>query len=279
MKTIKHNILRMMFFISLSLFGMTAVAISPENITVKNMTAEEAMAKMVEKKAEIAANGGGTADGLTPAVEDICTKWGFQGKVNGLCNAYCEAMDCDTAAPQASPQACTRVYDKIIGALGDAPFPTCNDEDNDGIPSGVDNCPQTFNQGQEDADGDGIGDACDNCPTTINPDQLDANGNGIGDVCEEATATCPCKGLTYEGVVWGEGVAVNGWSYWGYEPWFNMTAISHEDGTRSVVYKDNSYAHCWSFIPLSVNGNTTTLSSDEADACHEQLNSVLEQLP
>ena len=40
-----------------------------------------------------------TADGLTPAVEDICTKWGLSGQVNGLCKAYCEAMDCDDASP------------------------------------------------------------------------------------------------------------------------------------------------------------------------------------
>ena len=28
-----------------------------------------------------------TADGQTPAAEDICTKWGMTGKINGLCNA------------------------------------------------------------------------------------------------------------------------------------------------------------------------------------------------
>jgi hypothetical protein len=78
-----------------------------------------------------------TPDGLTPAVEDICTKWGFSGNVNGLCNAYCEAMDCDSANPQASDRACNRVFDKIIVALGDTPFPTCQDVDDDSVPDGI----------------------------------------------------------------------------------------------------------------------------------------------
>lgn len=101
-----------------------------------------------------------TSDGETPANEDICTMWGFDGKVNGLCNAYCEAMDCDDPNPHASDQACTRVFDKIQSELGDTPFPTCQDSDDDGIPNGGDNCPNNYNQDQLDSDGDGVGDAC-----------------------------------------------------------------------------------------------------------------------
>jgi hypothetical protein len=37
-----------------------------------------------------------------PAEEDICTTWGMTVKASGLCNAYCEAMACDSAEPQAS---------------------------------------------------------------------------------------------------------------------------------------------------------------------------------
>ena len=182
--------------------------------------------------AEIESNGGGTADGLTPAVEDICTKWGFTGKVNGLCNAYCEAMDCDSAEPRASLKACTQMYEKIVGSLEGYPFPSCQDLDYDGVPNSVDNCPHVGNADQADGDEDGIGDACDNCPDLINPDQADSgdmdgvgdgcdncpdvsnpdqadsDGDGHGDACPITPASlCPCNGLTAGNVTWDSSFA------------------------------------------------------------------------
>ncbi len=59
-----------------------------------------------------------------------------------------------------------------------------NDPDNDGVPTGTDNCEGTPNPGQEDGDTDGIGDACDNCPDVANSGQEDADSDGIGDVCD-----------------------------------------------------------------------------------------------
>ncbi|MFQ6093419.1 MAG: thrombospondin type 3 repeat-containing protein, partial [bacterium] len=74
-------------------------------------------------------------------------------------------------------------FDQIIlGVAGDT--------DGDGIDDAVDNCPNTFNPGQEDYDNDGVGDACDNCPETYNPDQADNDdgaNDGVGDVCDN----CP----------------------------------------------------------------------------------------
>ncbi|MFP2960431.1 lamin tail domain-containing protein [Myxococcus sp. 1LA] len=49
---------------------------------------------------------------------------------------------------------------------------TVGDDDHDGIPTWLDNCPFVANPDQADADGDGKGDACDACPSTPNPGGL-----------------------------------------------------------------------------------------------------------
>ena len=54
-----------------------------------------------------------TPDGLTPAEEQTCSDAGYTGALWGLCNAYCEAMDCDSPAPHASEQGCARVLDNF----------------------------------------------------------------------------------------------------------------------------------------------------------------------
>ena len=78
------------------------------------------------------------------------------------------------------------------------------DRDRDGVPDGVDNCPDSVNADQqnldgirgagwgdslgdvcdEDDDNDGIDDVVDNCPTKYNPTQDDVNENDLGDTCE-----------------------------------------------------------------------------------------------
>ena len=60
-----------------------------------------------------------TPDGETPAEEDVCV--GLSGASWGLCNAYCEAMDCDSGSPQASLTACDKVYDKFLQLEGQLP--------------------------------------------------------------------------------------------------------------------------------------------------------------
>jgi alpha-tubulin suppressor-like RCC1 family protein len=74
-----------------------------------------------------------------------------------------------------------------------------DDNDGDGVPDEIDNCPTVANTDQTDADNDGIGDVCDpftdsdedgiadsndNCPAVANPDQTDTDGDDIGDVCD-----------------------------------------------------------------------------------------------
>jgi hypothetical protein len=63
-----------------------------------------------------------------------------------------------------------------------------SDEDGDGVPNTLDNCPTVANPGQEDGEGggvgDGVGDACDNCTLVANTDQRDTNGDGFGNICD-----------------------------------------------------------------------------------------------
>lgn len=95
----------------------------------------------------------------------------------------------------------------IITNTGQAAFSSIvlEDDDKDGVPNDIDNCPFIYNPDQADTDvdpqtglPDGIGDACDddadndlilnvddNCPFVPNADQADFDGDGIGDACEK----------------------------------------------------------------------------------------------
>ena len=57
-----------------------------------------------------------TPDGETPAVEDVCDD--LDGALFGLCNAYCEAMDCDSDMPQASQKACDATLTNFMKKSG-----------------------------------------------------------------------------------------------------------------------------------------------------------------
>lgn len=85
-----------------------------------------------------------TPDGATPADETVCDS--LTGSEYGLCVAYCEAMDCDSDAPQASATACERVLDQFARASG-GDAPPCADP-----------CPGEGFWGEELAH---LGDACD----------------------------------------------------------------------------------------------------------------------
>ncbi len=60
-----------------------------------------------------------TPDGSTPAEETVCD--GETGAAYGLCNAFCEAMDCETDDPQASAIACGKVKGKYQQITGHEP--------------------------------------------------------------------------------------------------------------------------------------------------------------
>jgi hypothetical protein len=127
-----------------------------------------------------------TPDGQTPAEETICDL--FSGASWGLCNAYCEAMDCDSPEARASDQACARVLDRFQAQSGGI-NPPClpldgTDTDGDSVPDDTDLCVFVSDPQQFDTDGDGTGDFCDNCPLLENGDQADADRDGAGDSCD-----------------------------------------------------------------------------------------------
>ena len=89
---------------------------------------------------------------------------------------------------------CMMQLDTDLDGAGDA----CDqDDDNDKIIDGSDNCPTVANPTQDNTDGDTQGNICDadddndtvldgadNCPLVSNLDQLDTDLNGKGDVCD-----------------------------------------------------------------------------------------------
>ncbi len=85
---------------------------------------------------------------------------------------------------------------------GNGPEKPIQDEDGDGIPDDIDNCPHSFNESQIDANNNGIGDQCedisipddtdgdgilddvDNCPRVENSGQWDKDSDGQGNACD-----------------------------------------------------------------------------------------------
>lgn len=74
------------------------------------------------------------------------------------------------------------------------------DDDLDGVPNGMDNCPLVANAPQTDSDMDGVGDRCDNCPMDANADQADADGDNLGDACDDSDGYDPDRDRDSDGV-------------------------------------------------------------------------------
>ncbi|MBW2286700.1 MAG: thrombospondin type 3 repeat-containing protein [Deltaproteobacteria bacterium] len=126
---------------------------------------------------------------LVVEFQRACDAAGLQRSAYGICNAYCEALDCDGEIPRGSKRACDRLAHGFARSNRGAPLP-CElpDADGDGVYDGIDNCVYDANPAQEDVDFDELGDACDNCPAEPNPEQEDSYGTiGVGDACD-----CEC---------------------------------------------------------------------------------------
>jgi hypothetical protein len=80
--------------------------------------------------------------------------------------------------PQTTPGATT-----VNFTVGDTTA-AAPDQDGDGVPDSIDNCPSVANPTQADSDTDGFGDACDNCPLVANAEQGDIDLNNVGNACD-----------------------------------------------------------------------------------------------
>lgn len=62
-----------------------------------------------------------TGDHIVPAIETVCDGDPFSF---GLCNAYCEALDCDSETPLGTPKACANKLKNYVKKSGGA-LPPC----------------------------------------------------------------------------------------------------------------------------------------------------------
>ncbi len=76
-----------------------------------------------------------TPDGETPAEETVCD--GLSGAAFGLCNAYCEAEDCDVLAPERN--SCERLRRNFERVMGTPIFP-CDPFCGDGVTDTGETC-------------------------------------------------------------------------------------------------------------------------------------------
>ncbi len=83
-----------------------------------------------------------------------------------------------------------------IDAMGGPTWTTpdgADDDDGDGVPTAVDNCPFTWNPTQLDSDGDGFGNACDDCVSDPNKRVPGICGCGVSDVDSDGDGVADCE--------------------------------------------------------------------------------------
>lgn len=127
-----------------------------------------------------------------------------------------------------------------------------------------------------DEDNDGVPDRLDNCPSVSNPDQSDSNGNGIGDGCDivgtisisnpienEAVSSSSRSVIgTFTGPS-GSGVMVNGRSACTYNNKFVINNIPLVTGSNQIIAQLVPTVGIGEMVQVSVNREGASLFSVE----------------
>jgi cysteine-rich repeat protein len=127
-----------------------------------------------------------TPDGETPAYEDECDS--LDGAAYGLCNAFCEAKDCDEAAEETGHQSCDRLKEKFTELTQEEYFP-CEEYCGDGVLDEGEDCDDGNNN-----EYDGCDSYCEvTCPCT---DSIYNNYNGLSieDMIQDHVEYVPISG-------------------------------------------------------------------------------------
>lgn len=142
-------------------------------------------------------------DGNLQALDHILTNAAFADNLRGLEYARGNADAPNSFADDNSTALRAADHDGLV-------LYVMSDNDGDGVPNDVDNCPDISNPGQGDVDGDGIGDLCDPVDDSLTP-EVTVNVNGIGFVEGEVFDGTGIQSLVLSGTpaLTGEGGAIN----------------------------------------------------------------------
>lgn len=201
-----------------------------------------------------------TGDHVVPSIETVCDDDPFSF---GLCNSYCEALDCDSDTPLGTVRACTNVLDNYL-KKSDGVMPPCEE-----VPV---SCPCEFGS-EEDFDALIDAAAAEQFAPALDEITLQTYCNSIGDpsvtyfVTEANDNPLPESGIDPQGLKLFHWVSVSEES----------AACAAEGGGfdgQSLLLAPGG--DDWSYGPFLQ--QETSLSEDEATACQTALQELCAEL-